>query len=252
MTGLRREELAVLAGVSVDYLVRLEQARATNPSPRVLDALARALRLSRDERATLHRMAGSAPPATEIMPREVPASVRSMVERLADTPVAVFSAGWDLLEWNALWGRLVGDPSGWTGRDRNIAWRHFCGARFAIEHSAEVMPAFERELVADLRVAAAVYPDDPGLHDVVAALSAASDTFVTLWERFDVTPRAAGRVAVAHPEVGRVALDCTVMTVVGSDQKVSVITAIPGSADARKLDGLRALVGPGRDWHCGS
>ncbi|WP_231567115.1 helix-turn-helix transcriptional regulator [Frigoribacterium sp. MEB024] len=96
-TGLRREELAALAGVSVDYVVRLEQGRATNPSPQMLRALAVALRLSDDERDHLYRSAGAAPPSAEVVPRHVGPGVQRIVDRLGDVPLAVFSATHDIL-----------------------------------------------------------------------------------------------------------------------------------------------------------
>lgn len=97
--GLRREELAGLAGVSVEYLVRLEQGRSRNPSPQLLGALARALRLTDEERDHLYRVAGVAPPAPAVVPQHIGPGVQRMLDRLGDTPLGVFSASWDLLWW---------------------------------------------------------------------------------------------------------------------------------------------------------
>jgi len=90
--GLRREELAALAGLSVDYVVRLEQGRATHPSGQVVSALGRALQLDDTERDHLHRLAGLLPPGAAEVPRHIPPSVQRLVTRLGETPVAVFSA----------------------------------------------------------------------------------------------------------------------------------------------------------------
>ena len=109
--GLRREELAGLAGVSVEYLVRLEQGRARNPSPQLLGALARALRLTEDERDHLYRVAGVAPPSTGVVSQHIGPGVQRMLDRLGDVPMGVHSATWDLLWWNPLWAALTGDPS---------------------------------------------------------------------------------------------------------------------------------------------
>ncbi|MEV6936718.1 helix-turn-helix domain-containing protein, partial [Streptomyces sp. NPDC051132] len=107
--GLRREELAMLAGISVDYVTRLEQGRATNPSSQVVEALARALRLTEDERAHLFRLAGLVPPGPETVPTYLTPSVQRLLDRLTGTPVAVFDASWNLLLANAPYAALMGD-----------------------------------------------------------------------------------------------------------------------------------------------
>lgn len=116
LPGLRREELAVLAGISVDYLVQLEQGRARHPSPQVLGALARALRLSADERDTLHRLAGVAPPpAGGVVPRRIGPGTGRVLDRLYDTPMAVFTASWDLVLADPLWVALIGGAAAMPG-----------------------------------------------------------------------------------------------------------------------------------------
>src|SRR5262249_49967785 len=125
---LRREELASLAGISVDYLVRLEQGRATNPSTQVLAALARALRLDDEERDHLYPVAGHAPPKRTKITSHLTPGVQRLVDRLSDVPVGVFDAAWNLIAWNAPWAALMGDPSARRGRERNILWRAFTAA----------------------------------------------------------------------------------------------------------------------------
>ena len=159
--GLRREELAGLAGLSVDYLVRLEQGRARSPSSQTVGALARALRLTNDERDTLYRIAGWAAPPAGAVPHHVPPGVQRLTDRLADAPVAVFTAVWTIVQWNDMWAALQGDPSVWRGRDRNLLWRHFTGAGSRVVHEGADCIAYEREIVADLRLATARYRDDP-------------------------------------------------------------------------------------------
>lgn len=95
--GLRREELALLAGISVDYVTRLEQGRATNPSEQVVEALGRALRLSATEREHLFHVAGLVPPGQGTVPAYITPSVHRMLDRLTGTPVAVFDAAWTQL-----------------------------------------------------------------------------------------------------------------------------------------------------------
>lgn len=109
--GLRREELAERAGVSVDYVVRLEQGRATAPSAQVVASLARALELSPTERDHLHRMAGLAAPNDAPIPDDIPAGVRRVLNRLGEVAVAVFAADWQMIWWNRGWAALLGDPA---------------------------------------------------------------------------------------------------------------------------------------------
>jgi transcriptional regulator with XRE-family HTH domain len=110
--GLRREELALLAGMSVDYVTRLEQGRATNPSEQVIEALARALRLSGAERAHLFRLGGVQPPGPDSVPTYLTPSVQRVLDRMTSTPVAVFDATWTLLLANPPYAALMGDPAG--------------------------------------------------------------------------------------------------------------------------------------------
>lgn len=119
--GLRREELAELAGVSVDYVVRLEQGRFATPSAQVVSALARALQLTDAERDHLHRLAGLAPPSRAEISDRVPAGLTRMVDRLGDAAVAIFAADWHLIRWNRTWAALIGDPSAVPPRLRNFA-----------------------------------------------------------------------------------------------------------------------------------
>src|SRR4051812_14982945 len=109
--GLRREELALLAGISVDYITRLEQGRAANPSEQVVEALGRALRVSAAEREHLFQVAGLVPPGRGMVPTHITPGVHRMLDRLAGTPVAVYDAAWNLLLANPLYAALLGDPS---------------------------------------------------------------------------------------------------------------------------------------------
>src|SRR2546430_8355442 len=124
--GLRREELAVLAGISADYLVRLEQGRASNPSTRVCAALARALQLSDPEQAHLFRLAGHAG-GDGVVSRQVPASVRRLLDPLDDPPIAVYDATWTLISSNPLRAALLRDPSALGAPGRNGLWLYVTG-----------------------------------------------------------------------------------------------------------------------------
>jgi transcriptional regulator with XRE-family HTH domain len=239
--GLRREELALLAGMSADYITRLEQGRASAPSVQVLTALARALRLTGAEREHLFVLAGQPVPGPGIMPAHITPGLQRLLDQLSGIPVCVHDAAFTLLAWNPLWAALVGDPAGWHGRERNVLWRHFTGAPGRVTHTPEDEPRFEASAVADLRAAAARYPRDTGLRDLVAGLHAASPRFAQLWDGRDVGTHERDHKTVHHPELGPITVDCDVLAAVGSDLRVVAFTAAPGSEDADKLRLLSVL-----------
>ena len=239
--GLRREELASLAGLSVDYVTRLEQGRATNPSAQVLAALARALHLSRDERDHLYALAGQAPPRSGVIDAHLTSGIQRMLARLDEFPVGVHDPAWNIVAWNSLWEALVGEPGDDTARGRNIAWRHFTGDSGRIVADAHTWDALEGAMVADLRAARAQYPNDYPLAELVDDLLATSPRFSTLWESRAVAPNVGSRKTFNHPSIGRITVDCDVMTVHNSDVRVVAYTAEPGTEDAEKLDLLRVI-----------
>ncbi|MFC4030206.1 helix-turn-helix transcriptional regulator [Streptomyces polygonati] len=246
--GLRREELALLAGISVDYVTRLEQGRAAHPSAQIVEALARALRLSGEERSHLFRLAGLAPPGPDTVPAYITPSVQRLLDRLTGTPVAVYDASWTLLVANPPYTALMGDPSGWRGNERNGVWRHFVGPGSRVRHTSESRRALEAAEVADLRAAAARYPADQRLRRLVAELCASSERFAELWDSGAVGRHEAARKTIDHPRVGALTLDCDVLTVTGSDLRIMVYTAEPGTEDAERLAlvtvlGTQSLVG---------
>jgi len=241
--GLRREELAGLAGISADYLTRLEQGRATSPSAQVVEALTRALRVSDAERELLYRLAGHAAPGAEVVPSRIPPSVQRLLDRLADTPVAVLDAAGNLLVANAPHEALMGPIGGMRGIERNTAWRHLVGSGSRAVHSAQEQAAFEESLVADLRMTAARYPLDRQLQQLVRELRAASPRFVELWDSGTATVgELARRKVIDHPDVGLITLDCDTLVVGSDDLRILAYTAVPGSVDAERL-ALAIVVG---------
>jgi len=238
--GLRREELAVLAGISADYLVRLEQGRASSPSAQVCAALARALQLSDPERAHLFRLAGHADGAG-VASRLVPASVRRLLDQLDDHPIAVYDAMWTLISWNRLWAALMGDPSALDERDRNVVWRQFTDGSSRVSHTPAERAAFEASTVADLRTTAGRYPADRRITALVEDLCRASERFRTLWAAGTVADHEQSTKVIEHPEVGRVELDCDVLATQRGDLRVVVYTARPGSDAQTRLDLVGAI-----------
>ncbi|TDD39528.1 helix-turn-helix domain-containing protein [Nonomuraea terrae] len=239
--GLRREELALLAGISVDYVTRLEQGRAAHPSAQIVEALSRALRLSAEERAHLYGLAGLAPPGPETVPAYVTPGVQRLLDRMTGTPVAVYDASWTLIVANPPYAALMGDPTGWRGDERNSVWRHFVGPGSRARHTPESLRAFEAALVADLRTAAGRYPADRRLRRLIADLRAHSERFAGLWDSGAVGHHESARKTIDHPQVGPLRLDCDVLTVTGSDLRIMIYTAEPGTDDADRLALLTVL-----------
>lgn len=246
--GLRREEVAQLAGLSVDYLVRLEQGRARNPSSQVVAALARALQLDHDERDHLYRCAGLLPPPDGIIDLHVPPGVARIVTRLGDTPVGVFTVHWQMISWNPMWVALHGDPSVLTHTQRNLVRAVFgrddtVRRSFRPYHSTSGLEHTAAALVADLRSAAVTYPADSSLAELVDELRSENGYFDSLWTSGAVSVHKSDRKTIQHPSVDEVTLDCDVLIAPGSDLRVVIYTAAAGSTDAEKLEFLRVAAG---------
>jgi transcriptional regulator with XRE-family HTH domain len=244
--GLRREELADLAGLSVDYVVRLEQGRATSPSAQVVGTLARALQLKPAERDHAYRLAGLLPPATGTVSTHVPAGVQRMLARLDDFPVGVFSADWTLLMWTPSWAALIGDPGERRPEQLNLLRAVFTEgpsglASWPVRQDDD--GALPSALVADLRTALVDHPRDAGLAAFVDELCTTSAHFARLWNQGAVGRHISARKTVEHPLVGDITCDCDVLTVPGSSLRIVVYTVATGSPDAEKLEFLRVARG---------
>jgi transcriptional regulator with XRE-family HTH domain len=239
--GLRREELAQLAGLSVDYVVRLEQGRATSPSVQVLSALARALRLSEAEREHLHLLAGQPVPGPGKVSAHIPPSIRRLLDQLDGTPLSVCDASWQLIQWNPLWAALFGDASAWRGRERNVAWRLFTGLPTRVDYTSEQESQFATVLVSELRAATARYPADTGLRSMIEDLRTVSTDFARLWDSGVIGVHASHTKTFHHPEVGTITLDCDTLTAPGSDLRMITFTAVPGSTAAERLRLLNVI-----------
>ena len=235
--GLRREELAGLAGISVDYLTRLEQGRATSPSVQVVEALARALRVSDAERDLIFRLAGHATPGHDVVSSRITPSVQRLLDRLANTPVAVFDATWALIVANAPYDALMGQTTSWRGIERNSVWRHLVGPGSRAVQTREEQTELETRLVADLRLTAARYPADQRLKQLIRDLAAQSPRFVKLWESGALEPHQdVGRHKVIdHPDVGHITVDCDTLIVAADDLRIMIYTAEPDTEDADRL-----------------
>ncbi|PWI04754.1 transcriptional regulator [Streptomyces sp. NWU339] len=239
--GLRREELALLAGISAEYVVRLEQGRATSPSAQVLGALARALRLSKAERSHLFALAGQPEPADGRLRGRLTPGVQRLLDQMPGTPVGVYDAAWTLLAWNRLHAALMGDPSALASRERNLLWQHFTGPPGRVRHTPEQQARFETAVVSDLRAVRTRHPADTALHRLITDLRGTSPRFAALWDSHEVSRHTLHTKTVHHPEVGPLDLDCDILTDPGGDLHIVILTAAPGSDTASRLDLLDVI-----------
>jgi transcriptional regulator with XRE-family HTH domain len=227
--GLRRSEVALLAGISVDYYIRLEQGRGPRPSAQVLAALGRALRLTGDE--TGYLLGFAAPPPAPAA-AEVPANVLRLLDRLDGVPAMVINACYDVLAWNRMLTALIGDLAQAPPERRNtLRWLFggpLDGARLELA----------RRCVADLR-ASGRYPGDPAVRAIVAELSAASPEFAGMWAAREIEVQRTITKRAVHPVAGELELDCEILPVPGGEHRVVLYTAAPGSASDRGLQKLR-------------
>lgn len=236
--GLRREELAGLAGISVDYLTRLEQGRATSPSAQVVEALARSLRLADAERELLFRLAGLSAPGPGVIPTRITPGVQRLLDRLAGVPLVVYDAAWNLIVANAPYDALMGETAALKGNDRNAVWRNVVGGGSRAMQTPDERAEQVSRLVADLRMTAARYPGDSALRRLIGELRAASPRFHELWEgpAASVPADPSRHKVISHPTVGPIALECDTLVVAGDDLRIMAYTAEPGTEDAQRLE----------------
>ena len=238
--GLRREEVAVLAHISTEYYVRLEQGRAPRPSPEVLAGIALALRLTDAESTHLHLLAGTAALSNGRHRRDVRPSILAMIERLPQTAAFVVSAAFEVLAWNELAAALMEDFGALAPAERNLARKAFLGPLESLYGISDGVD-FRQDVAMQLHSALARYPADPAVRGLVEDLRQGSAEFVRLWERHDVQAPPTLTKTFRHPTVGAVTVDCDVLLLPDRDQHVVLYTAPPGSSDAHALALLGVL-----------
>lgn len=240
--GLRREEVAQLALMSTDYYTRLEQQRGPQPSTQILTSLARALRLSSDERDYLYRVAGHAVPDRIGPSDHVAPALQRVFDRLDDTPALIISSLGETLVQNALAAALLGDNVGLSGFERYEPYRWFLQPERARAHYPEDDHARNsRAQVAGLRVAYGAMGQRSQAGALVAELSRHSEEFRELWDRQEVAQRFADHKTLIHPEVGPIEVDCQVLFTEDRGQALLVLTAAPRSDDEEKVRLLRVV-----------
>jgi transcriptional regulator with XRE-family HTH domain len=244
VTGLRREELALLAGLSTDYYQRMEQGREVRPSDGVLEALAAALDLDEEERRHLFALARAArrpaPARVAREPERVPESTWRLL-RVLGTPAVVLGRHLDLLAWNHPAEALFGDPDSYPPDRLNMLLLLFDDART----DERRCPGWEQQAldyISMMRAAVATDPTHPRATAIVGELSIRSADFRRMWARHDVRESVHGTKTFRVPEVGDITLDWDTYPLPGSPGPVLLVfTAEPGSADADRLQLLAAL-----------
>ncbi|PRZ41530.1 helix-turn-helix protein [Antricoccus suffuscus] len=240
--GLRRDEVAALASISTDYYARLEQRRGPHPSPGVLSALARALRMTQDERDHLFHLADQAPPARHSTGAHVSPGVLYLLDRLDDTPAFVVDDLSRVVVQNRMSKLVSGDQEQLIGRERSHVWRWFTDDAGRVRVPEDDWDTHSRVHVADLRATVGHRGDDPDVSALVADLLEASPEFAMLWAQHEVAVRRSDHKRMLHPEVGLLDLLCEHLTSSIDGLTLVLLHPNPGSDCREKLD-LLAVVG---------
>ncbi|WP_299535986.1 helix-turn-helix transcriptional regulator [uncultured Streptomyces sp.] len=239
--GLRREEVASLAVMSTDYYTRLEQRRGPQPSEQMLASLARALRLTNDERGYLYRVAGHhAPASLSASPHVAPALLR-VLDRLDDTPALILTDLGETLVQNRMALALFGDASAHTGPARSAVYRWFTDPAERSLYPEADRARQSRAQVANLRAAHGLRGPRSRAGELVSALERASAEFAELWARHEVAQRFEDHKTLLHPELGPIEVDCQALFTEDQSQTLLVLTAPPRSEGHEKLRLLSAL-----------
>jgi transcriptional regulator with XRE-family HTH domain len=231
--GLRREEVAHLSGVSVDYYVRLEQGRATQPSEQVLDALAGVLGLDETERTHLYRLARQRRRRSKAPSGRLRPELLRVLDLVPNAPALIMNHRMDVLAGNRLAGLLYGRELPGLNTARHIFLEEIERGLYADWETCTL------DVVGHLRLAAGQYPDDPRLASLIGELAMGSTRFRKLWARADVSARTHGRKAYRHPLVGLLELHQENFVLPAeAGMELIVLSAAPGSPAE---DGLRLL-----------
>lgn len=248
MPGLRREELAHLAGVSVTYYTRLEQGQSNRASESVIEGLARALMLSEDERAYLHNLAR---PATgkPRKPAKLRHSTRQLVEAVTEIPAIVTGMRSEVLAWNSLGHLLLAGHLDADAPERPTDRPNLIRMLFLDHHHRALYPRWNDAAacaVASLRLTTSRHRDDRELTELIGELTMNSAEFASLWSRHPVANHASGTRHLHHPEVGSLTLELETMQLSDEpDLRILMYTAEPGSPSHSALQ----LLHHKNDWH---
>lgn len=247
--GLRREELAQLAGVSATYYTRLEQGQSNRASESVIESLARALNLTDDERAHLHNLARPAPEhqARPTRPAMAAKGVKALLAAVGDVPALVIGVRHEILAWNRLGHLLLAGHLEFTAPERPSDRPNLTRMLFLDPHHRDLYARWEQEArcsVAALRLVAGAHKEDRELADLIGELCVKSPEFGTWWSKHPVANHVSGTKRFHHPEVGEVELRFeTLLVPDGSGQRVLMYHAEPGSPSEVAMRLLRESAG---------
>jgi transcriptional regulator with XRE-family HTH domain len=239
--GLRREEVAALAAMSTDYYTRLEQQRGPQPSEQMLASLARALRLTSDERDYLFQVAGHSAPTPAAAATHVAPALLRVLDRLSDTPALILSNLGETLVQNRMADALFGDKSAHTGLARSEIYRWFTDPAERLRYPEHDRDRQSRAQVANLRAAYGSMGPRSRAGELARALQKASPEFAALWERHEVAKRFEDHKVLIHPELGPIEVDCQVLFTEDQSQALLVLTAPPRTEGYEKLQLLAVL-----------
>ncbi|KJK45365.1 XRE family transcriptional regulator [Lentzea aerocolonigenes] len=239
--GLRREEVASLAAMSTDYYTRLEQQRGPQPSEQMLAALARALRLTDDERDYLFRVAGRNAPSPQVTATHVAPALQRVLDRLNDTPALILSNLGEILVQNRYAEALYGDSSQFTGLARSGIYRWFTNPEERSIYPEHDRDRQSRAQVANLRAAYAAMGAKSRAGELVRVLQRESAEFASIWDRHEVSKRFEDHKVLVHPQLGEIEVDCQALFTEDQSQMLLVLTAPPRTEAFDKLQLLGVL-----------
>jgi len=240
--GLRREEVAALCDMSVDYYSRLEQSRGPQPSEQMLTAIARGLRLTLAERDHLFRLAGHTAPARAARGDHVSPGLMRILDRLADTPAQVMTELGETLVQTPAARALFGDETRHLGLMRSIAYRWFTDPETRNVYPTEDHPDHSRAFTAEIRATFAKHGPNSRAAAIVDALLTESPEFARIWEAHEVPSTHGREKRLQHPEVGVMELQCQILCDPDQGHSLLVLTATPGTDDYDKLQ-LLSIIG---------
>jgi transcriptional regulator with XRE-family HTH domain len=239
--GLRREELAQLAGVSATYYTRLEQGQSARASEAVVDALARALGLDEDERAHLHDLARPSParPRRPARPATARRGTVQLVNATADVPAVVLGIRNEVLAWNAMGHLLLAGHLDFDAPNRPSERPNLTRMLFLDPHHRDLHVDWHEEatrLVASLRLVAGRHADDRELAELIGELTMKSPEFASLWSQHPVANCVSGTKRLRHPEVGELTVEFEALLLADvPGQRILMYTATPGSPSEAAL-----------------
>lgn len=233
--GLRREEVAALCHMSVDYYSRLEQERGPQPSEQMLAAIAQGLHLTLAERDHLFRLAGHQPPVRGVGSEHVSPGMMRIFDRLADTPAEIVTELGETLRQTAPKVALTGDAMSYRGPERSSGFRWFTDPASREAHLADDHAFLSRMYAAGLRAVAAMRGPGSRAAELVTLLLERSEEFAEVWARHEVGVEPHEVKRYQHPEVGRLDLRCQTLLDPHGSHRLMVYTADPGTESHDRL-----------------